>query len=94
VCPLKAVTSQMGLRHDEELSGLSARTRVKGGDIVVLKKCREYREKRGLSLMDLAVKSSCSIGTIQNAERGKGVVLNNCKAIAKALNVKLEDLVT
>jgi len=43
--------------------------------------------------MELAVKSSCSIGTIQNAERGKGVVLNNCKAIAKALNVKLEDLV-
>ena len=59
---------------------------------MVLIKCREIREKKDFTLQEVAAAACCSVTTIQNAEKGRGVNRNTGKKIAQAMGVKLESL--
>ncbi len=59
---------------------------------MVLEMLAEYRKKAGLTQEQLAFKTGMTGRTINRIESGKGVHLNNAKAIAKALHVKLDEL--
>lgn len=51
------------------------------------------REKRGeMTQEQLATLAGVSLGTVNGAERGRGVTLNTAKKLAKALRKKVEDL--
>lgn len=58
-----------------------------------LSRLKLMREERKLSAEELGKLAGVSHVTIYNIEKGKGTILNNAKAIAKALKVKLEELV-
>lgn len=59
---------------------------------MVLTKLAEIRNARGLSPEQLALLAKVSYNTVRRAEKGKGVILNNAKAIAKTLKVTLKEL--
>jgi transcriptional regulator with XRE-family HTH domain len=59
---------------------------------MVLTKLAKIRESRGLSPEQLAVLAGMSYNTVRRAEKGKGIILNNAKAIAKALKLKIDEL--
>lgn len=67
--------------------------KIKGGDLMVLYGCKRIREEKGLTLQEVAHKADCSVATIQNTERLRGVYRNTGKRIAAALGVKLEKLI-
>ena len=60
---------------------------------MVLLNCRVIREKKGLTLFEVAAGAGCAVTTIQNAEKGRGVFRNTGKRIAAALGEKLENVV-
>jgi len=59
---------------------------------MVLTKLAELRKQNNLSQEQLAAKTGLTGRTINRIESGKGVHLNNAKAIAKALHVQVKDL--
>ncbi len=59
---------------------------------MVLPKLKDARTAKGLSPEQLAVLAEVSYNTIRRAEKGRGVILHNAKAIAKALKLHVEDL--
>lgn len=60
---------------------------------MVLTKLAEIRTSKGLSPEQLAVLAGVSYNTIRRAEKGRGVMLSNVKVIAKALKLKIEELI-
>jgi transcriptional regulator with XRE-family HTH domain len=61
---------------------------------MVLHKLAEVRKAKGPEMTPevLAVLSGVSYNTIRRAEKGKGIILNNAKAIAKALKTTIANL--
>ena len=59
---------------------------------MVLTKLAEIRQSRGLTPEQLAVLAGMSYNTVRRAEKGRGVILNNAKALAKALRMDIRDL--
>ena len=57
-----------------------------------LTKLAEIRQSRGLTPEQLAVLAGMSYNTVRRAEKGRGVILNNAKALAKALRMDIRDL--
>ena len=60
---------------------------------MVISKLQEIRKANSVSIEELAVKTLLTSRTIENMERGKGTTLNNAKRVAKALGVKLEEII-
>lgn len=59
---------------------------------------KTYRKKQGLTQTDLANRAGLNIRQIQKIENGEvnteNVALKTMQAIAQALNVKIDDLIT
>lgn len=60
---------------------------------MVLTKLQQIMEVRGITAEELAVKTLMSHRSIENAKKGKGVLMNTGKRIAMGLKMKLEELI-
>ncbi len=60
---------------------------------MTLTKLNGVREARRLTFEDLSKLSGVSQGTIRRIEKGKGCILANAKALAKALRLELGELI-
>jgi transcriptional regulator with XRE-family HTH domain len=60
----------------------------------VLTRLSEVRKSKGEDMTPerLAVLAGVSNNTVRRAEKGRGVTLNNAKAIAKALKLSIKEL--
>lgn len=64
----------------------------------MINRVKTYRKKQGLTQTDLANRAGLNIRQIQKIENGEvqteNVTLKTMQAIAQALNVKIDDLIS
>jgi transcriptional regulator with XRE-family HTH domain len=60
----------------------------------VLTKLKSVRESKGVDMTPerLAILAGISNNTVRRAEKGRGITLNNAKALAKALKTTIKNL--